>query len=370
MKDFHGIIFAYNTFPELGELVKSRTAASLPFCGRYRLIDFPLSSMRNAGILDVGVIVQRDYQSLLDHIGSGKPWDMSRRDGGLRMLPPFGLPEYHKGNYNGTIEALNAVSTHINHITGKYLVLMMGNLYANIDLGEAMEQHIRSGAEITAICAENCQDGCSIRYLLDAEGRAEKMLMQPKDETQGLASLEAYIINRDTLTGMMERCREENRFLFHMDAISTYLKEGGRMNVYLHRGYCSIIRTVQSYYKANMDMLQAENRRDIFPAERPVRSKVREEVSSYYGENARSKNCLVADNCIIEGDIENCVIFSGARIGKGTKLRNCIIMRRSVVGEDCQMDFVIADKACVFSAETRLSGSESLPFLIPKNTVI
>ena len=117
MKDFHGIIFAYNTFPELRELVKSRTAASLPFCGRYRLIDFPLSSMRNAGILDVGVIVQRDYQSLLDHIGSGKPWDMSRRDNGLRMLPPFGLPEYHKGNYTGTMEALNAVSTYIKDIT-------------------------------------------------------------------------------------------------------------------------------------------------------------------------------------------------------------------------------------------------------------
>ena len=116
MKDFHGIIFAYNTFPELRELVKSRTAASLPFCGRYRLIDFPLSSMRNAGILDVGVIVQRDYQSLLDHIGSGKPWDMSRRDNGLRMLPPFGLPEYHKGNYTGTMEALNAVSTYIKDI--------------------------------------------------------------------------------------------------------------------------------------------------------------------------------------------------------------------------------------------------------------
>ena len=154
MKDFHGIIFAYNTFPELRELVKSRTAASLPFCGRYRLIDFPLSSMRNAGILDVGVIVQRDYQSLLDHIGSGKPWDMSRRDNGLRMLPPFGLPEYHKGNYTGTMEALNAVSTYIKDIKSKYVVLMLGNLYANIDLTVPMKQHKRSGAEITAICAD------------------------------------------------------------------------------------------------------------------------------------------------------------------------------------------------------------------------
>lgn len=108
MSDFHGIIFAYGSVNELGELVKTRTAASLPFCGRYRLIDFALSSMMNAGIHDVGVIMQRDYQSLLDHIGSGKDWDMGRRIGGLRMLPPFGLPEYHRGDYTGTIEALNA----------------------------------------------------------------------------------------------------------------------------------------------------------------------------------------------------------------------------------------------------------------------
>ena len=119
MSDFHGIIFAYGSVNELGELVKTRTAASLPFCGRYRLIDFALSSMMNAGIHDVGVIMQRDYQSLLDHIGSGKDWDMGRRIGGLRMLPPFGLPEYHRGDYTGTIEALNAVSTYVRELRAK-----------------------------------------------------------------------------------------------------------------------------------------------------------------------------------------------------------------------------------------------------------
>ena len=133
MRNYHGIIFAYQTTPELRELVSARSAASLPFCGRYRLIDFPLSSMRNAGILDCGVIMQRNYQSLLDHIGSGKAWDMSRRSGGLRMLPPFGLPEYHTGNYIGTIEALNAVSTYVRDIPQKHVVLMLGSMVANIN---------------------------------------------------------------------------------------------------------------------------------------------------------------------------------------------------------------------------------------------
>ena len=128
MKDFHGLIFAYYTDPNLRELVSVRTAASLPFCGRYRLIDFSLSAMRNAGIVDVGVIMQRDYQSLLDHVGSGKPWDLDRKSGGLRILPPFGLPEYHKGNYAGTMEALNAVGEYIRDIPQKYVVLMLGDL--------------------------------------------------------------------------------------------------------------------------------------------------------------------------------------------------------------------------------------------------
>ena len=137
MSDFHGIIFAYGAVPALGELVRRRTASSLPFCGRYRLIDFALSSLMNAGIHDVGVIMRRDYQSLLDHLASGKDWDMGRRIGGLRMLPPFGLPEYHRGDYTGTIEALNAVSTYIHDINAKYIIMMHGNTAANIDLRAA-----------------------------------------------------------------------------------------------------------------------------------------------------------------------------------------------------------------------------------------
>jgi glucose-1-phosphate adenylyltransferase len=114
-----GLISANYMSKMFGELLDNRSLASLPYGGRYRLIDFPLSSMRNAGILNVGVIMQRDYQSLLDHLGSGKTWDMSRRVGGLRMLPPFGLPEYHTGNYSGTMEALNAVYTYIEDIKEK-----------------------------------------------------------------------------------------------------------------------------------------------------------------------------------------------------------------------------------------------------------
>ncbi len=370
MRDYHGIIFAYTTAPELRELVSARTAASLPFCGRYRLIDFALSSLRNAGILDVGVIMQRDYQSLLDHMGSGKAWDMSRKAGGLRMLPPFGLPEYHTGNYVGTIEALNSVKNYIKDIPQKNVVLMLGHLCANIDLDAAIAQHQRSGTEITAICTDHTPAGLHHRYQLRADGLVERVRFDRQGEGSGLAALECYIVRKDVLLELMDKCRENNLYSFHRDAVHMFLAQGGKMDVYIHPGYACAIKDVNTYYQASMDMLDSRCRGEMFPAARPVRTKVHEEVSSYYGERAISRRSLVADNCIIEGDIEDCIVFSGARISQGAKLRRCIVMRGCTVGEGAELSCVIADKYASFSPGTVLTGSPRLPIVVPKNESI
>ena len=370
MRNYHGIIFAYQTAPELRELVSARSAASLPFCGRYRLIDFPLSSLRNANILDVGVIMQRNYQSLLDHIGSGKAWDMSRKSGGLRMLPPFGLPEYHTGNYVGTIEALNAVKTYISDIDQDNVVLMLGNLVANIDLDDAIRRFEQSEADMMAICSDHTPMGSHHRYIVNADGFVQQILLDRRGDGEGLASLEAYIIKKELLLQMMDRCRAMNLYAFHNDAVRLFLSAGGRMAVYVHKGYADAIRTVDEYYTANRDMLDPVKRREVFPASRPVRTKTHEDVSTYYGESAVARNCLVADNCVIEGELENCIVFSGARVGKGAKIKDCILMRGCTVGEDAKLSFVIADKATSFSDGCVLTGSPKLPTVVPKNTRI
>lgn len=370
MYDLHGIIFAYSASPELGELVRRRTAASIPFCGRYRLIDFALSSMMNAGIRDVGVIMQRDYQSLLDHIGSGKAWDMSRKSGGLRMLPPFGLPDYHRGNYSGTMEAINAVSAYIKHIPQQHIVMMLGNLCANIDLDAAIAKYFASGVDMMAICADHDPDGLHHRYLVGEDGIVTRVLFDRFGGGEGIPSLEGFIVRRDTLLALMDKCRAREMHRFHKDAVALYLNEGGRMGTYIHQGYASAIRTVQEYYNANMDMLDPEKRSQIFPESRPVRTRNMEGVSTYYGEDAVSVNSLVADNCIIEGSIENCIVFSGARIGKGAKLKNCIIMRGCTVGEGTELSCVISDKLAVFGAGVTLTGSPRLPIVVPKGGTI
>lgn len=370
MKGFHGIIFAYSTSPDLGMLVNARTAASLPFCGRYRLIDFALSSMRNADILDVGVIMQRDYQSLLDHIGSGKAWDMSRKRGGLRMLPPFGLPDYHRGNYTGTIEAINAVAAYIKDIPQSHVVLMQGNLAANIDLNAAIDKYLDAGADMMAICADHTPEGMHHRYVVDGEGCVRQVLFDRLGHGEGIPSLEGFIVKKDTLVELMDKCKARNLYRFHKDAVALYLDEGGRMSTYVHPGYAAAIRTVQAYYKASMDMLDAANRAQLFPADRPVRTKNSEGVSTYYGEDAVSKNSLVADNCIIEGCIENCIIFSGARIRPGAVLKNCIIMRGCEIGEGTELKYVISDKVSSFAPGIALAGSPRLPIVVPKGSII
>lgn len=367
MSTFHGIIFAYSAEPELRELSRERTAASMPFCGRFRIIDFALSALSNSGVRDVGVIMQRDYQSLLDHMGSGKAWDLSRKNGGLRMLPPFGLPDYHKGNYGGTIEALNAVSTYVRNIQQENVVLLLGNIVANIDLSEVMSRHLQSGAEITAICSDSPVEGSRFKYQCSDNGRICSMRF---GGSEGVDSLECYIIKKSALIKMMDTCRELGEYRFHRDAISRFLAQGGEMELYIHPGYAKIIRTVDSYYSANMDMLDGDKRRLIFPVDRPVRTRAREEVSTYYGEHAYSRNSLIADNCIIEGTVENSIIFSDVHIGKGAVIRNSIIMRSCEVGQWTELCNVISDKRCSFSDGINLTGSPNLPIVVPKNSKI
>ena len=366
MSGYQGVIFAYKSYPELRELVNRRTAASLPILGRYRLIDFSLSSLRNAGIVDVGVIMQRDYQSLLDHVGSGKYWDMSKREGGLRLLPPFGLPSYHQGDYNGTIEALNAVSSYIKDSSKDYVVLMLGNLCANINLKDVCRMHEHSDAEITAICANYTPDVIHHRYVVGDDGYVMRVLFDREGGGEGIPSLECYVINKDTLLKMMDRCRAEDKHRFHQDAISMFLREGGRMQTYIHRTYARIIKDVEGYYAVNMDMLSPDNRAALFPANRPVRTKNAEGVSTFYAPGSSAKNCLVADNCQIEGCIENSILFPGVKVEKDAIVRNCIVMKDTCIGAGCELNYVITDKNVTLSPSLMLTGSPKLPVVVPK----
>ena len=368
MYDCHGIIFAYKAYSDMGALCAERTVSSVPFGAKYRVIDFALSSLRNAGIFDVGVIMQRNFQSLLDHIGSGKVWDMSRKSGGLRILPPFSMPRDHDGVYTGTVEALNAVYSYVEDIKQDTVVLMQGNMVANVDLADIVASHKESGCPITAVCAEAVSGDTRYYYVKGEDGCAEKIYLDKNKNPDALHSLELYVINKDVLMTMLDSCRNENKYRFHSDAIMGLLAAGGKMNVYVHKGYAAVIDSVETFYKASSELLLKETRESLFPEDRPIRTFSHEEVSTFYGEEAVCSTSAVADNCIIEGKIKNCIVHSGVVIGKGAEVTNCVLMRGTVVGENAVLKNIIADKSCVFPDNTTLIGSNKLPMVCPKNS--
>ena len=353
MSEVHGIVYAYRSSARLGDLTRWRTNASLPFCGRYRLIDFALSSLSNAGVHSVGVIMQRDYQSLLDHLGSGKAWDLSRRSGGLHLLPPFGANT--RGDYAGTAEALNAVISYVRAIPEQEIVLMPADVVCNLDLAAAIAQHEAGGCGITAICRDGDVTGEHHRFLTDAHGRVTKLITSAAPDA-GLTSMEVYIVDK------------ENRACFHRDALFSYLARGGTMDVFLHRGYAVRVDTVADYFSASMDMLSPAARASLFPAERPVRTKERADVSTYYGEHAHVENCLVADGCFIEGTVTDCILFPGVRVARGAQLSRCIVMQDTHIAADAILRNVIADKNVRIGPAVTLTGCEALPIVIPKGS--
>ena len=367
--DFHGIIYTLNSDPKLRELVAHRSSASIPFGGRYRLIDFPLSAMVNAGIRDVGVIMERDYQSLLDHLSSGKDWGLARRGGGLRLLPPFGLREAHSGSFSGCMEALQSVRSYVENIPHENIVLSPGDVVGNVDLEAAMEQHSRLGAAITAVCVDRNPPFPHHRLLTDGNWGTELSFTEGGLKS-GVASTEIYLMKKELLLSFMDYCSNGNRLHFHRHALSHYLDEGGRVGVYLQDGYFRRIYSAQAYFEVSMDMLKPEIMTQFFPEERPIRTKERAEVSTYYADHARVKNCLVADGCYVEGELENCVLFRGVRIGPGVRLRNCVVLQDAVVRDNADLRYVIVDKNAEIRPNCFLVGSERLPIIVPKGETV
>lgn len=366
----HGILYTLRSDPALKDLVANRNSASIPFCSRYRLIDFALSSMVNAGVRDVGVIMERDYQSLLDHLSGGKDWGLSRRRGGLRLLPPFGLPEAHSGHFGGCMEALRSVRSYIEDIPQEDVILSAGDMAANIDLAAAAEQHRKMGAEITAVCAPMAPAYAHHRFVPGEDGFAKELVFSSGGPGRGLASAEMYIMKKSVLLSLMDYCSDGDRVHFHRDGMAHYLRTGGKVAIYVHEGYIRRIASVLDYYEASMDMLEDGVMEELFPMERPIHTKERAEVSTYYGDGAVVRNSLVADGCFIEGEVEDCILFRNVRIEKGVKLKNCVIMQDAVIRRDARLKCVIADKDSEVSQGCFLSGIPGLPIVVPKGASI
>ncbi|MDR0380483.1 MAG: glucose-1-phosphate adenylyltransferase subunit GlgD [Oscillospiraceae bacterium] len=373
MNDMHGLIFAYAGGPHIKELTEHRTVSSLPFGGRYRAIDFMLSNMVNADIVNVGVIMRENYQSLLDHLGSGKDWDLARKRGGLKLLPPFGYNvtrvQHEGGAFLGNMAALAGVNSYLSRIREKYVVMADGDLVANLPLEDALRVHIDSGADITLICSPRTVGSpeYAVNVALGEKNRVSDISIGRK-EPEMFESLNVSILSSSLLDSLVGYCSAHNAYDFERDVLQ-------RMRdldvvAYLFDGYVARLHSTSMFFRCNMDLLRAEVRESIFRKERPIKTKGRDQAPTYYGPGASVRNCVVADGCYIEGEAENSVIFRGVRISEGVRVHNSILMQNTKVSQGAVLGYAITDKEVVINRGRMLLGHETYPIAIAKGSVV
>ena len=372
MNGLHGIVFSYDRQPDLRELAEQRMPASVPFGGSYRAIDFTLSNFYNAGMTDVGVVLHGNYQSLLDHLGNGKIWDMSRKYGGLRLLPPFADNRtYSAAPFRGKMEALAGVRAYLEEeIRQEYVVLSEGDLIINYPLDEVFAAHLESGADITAVCTPECgqKQAGGISFRLDPDNRITKTYSDAAVEG-GYRSLEIYILSRDLLLRLTDECAAQEEYCFGKDVL---IGKSSRLRLYgyVWRGYSAHLRSVKEYYDRSMDLLRPEIRKELFDPRRPILAKVDDGAASYLAPGSSVRRSIVADGCTIEGSVEDSIIFPGARVERGASVRGSILFKDVVVEENAELSCVIADKNVRVSAGHRFVGQEKYPVVVSRDNTV
>ena len=373
-----GLIFSNIHDAALPELTARRTLGSLPFGCRYRLIDFPLSNMVNSGITKVGVIAHNNYQSLMDHIGTGKDWDLARRSGGIKILPPFITAFDHTGGgalYATRLEALLGVTNFISRCTEDTIVLSDCDVICNIDLSDVLEAHDRADADLTLVTrrpvAEDLENhGRLYTILSDGEGRVQDVAAYSVDTRKGNVSTNIMVFKRTFLLSLLHEADSRNYRNFYRDLVTLAVKRN-RVCEYLYEGYYLQITSLESYFASSMALLSSHAREELFGVKyRPIYTKVRNSAPTIYTNNARVKSSYIADGCVIDGTVENSIIFRGVKIGKGTVVRNSILLQDTFTGENVTLNCVITDKNAVIKDGRLLSGHTTMPFFVGKGMTV
>lgn len=372
-----GIIFSNLHDKNIPELTRQRTMASVPFGCRYRLVDFALSNMVNSGIKNVSVITHYNYHSLMEHIGSGKDWDLARRSGGIRVLPPF-ITAYANGSnvlYNSRLEALKSINHSINQMTEDYVVLSDCDAICNIDINNMLRAHIDANSDITIATksVKLTRDAAQKSIILesDIDGNITDVIINPKNfEGQADINLNIWIINRRYLNGIVLDSIAHGYTSFSHDILARNIGKR-KFRVYRYDGYFAAITSLEEYFRRNMEILKTDVRNQIFGiAERPILTKVRNSAPTRYGDNAKISNSLIADGCMVEGIVENSVLFRGVKVKKGAIVKNSVLFQDNYIGENASLNCVISDKNAIIRDSTVLSGHKSRPYYIEKGKML
>lgn len=366
-----GLVFANMHDTTLGDMTKNRTMGSVMFGGRYRLIDFPLSNIVNSGISEVGVITKSNYQSLLDHLGSAREWDLARKKGGLYILPPFGNVE--STLYRGRIEALYGAMSFIKHSRAKYVILSDCDVVTNIDYKPIVAAHIESGADITAVAHTGVYSSDDIKtstvFNVDADKNVTSVLINPDISGTCTTSLNVFVMSMDFLIETVNDAMARGNVSFERNILQEKCREL-KIKIYEYDNYFSKLNSPESYFKSNMALLEPENARKLFVPKRSIYTKVSDNAPVKYDLDSKVSNSLIADGCIIEGEVENSVLFRGVKVGKGAKVKNCILMQGTVVGDNAELNYLITDKNVSICENHILTSSPQYPMYVGKGASV
>ena len=347
-----GIIYS-NMYDEcLSEITALRTMGSVPFAGRYRLIDFALSNMVNSGIEKVGVITKSNYQSLMDHLGTGKPWDLSRKTEGMFILPPFSSGFIGRSNED-------------------YILFSDCNSVLNIDVDELMDFHTDNNADISIVYKHGVQPQLdnTMTLRLGDDGRVEQIAVSPNALGEVDYSLNMILMKRSLLQRLVREALSMNQESFERDILQRNT-EKLRIFGFEAKGFARTIDSMVSYFRISMELLNPDNCAELFNADRPVYTKVRDDMPAIYGLGSTVKNSLIANGCIIDGEVENSILFRGVRVEKGAVVRNSILMQGSFVASGASLNYTITDKSVAITPNKTLSGAENYPVFVGKGIVI
>ncbi|MBP3428340.1 MAG: glucose-1-phosphate adenylyltransferase subunit GlgD [Clostridia bacterium] len=376
MKDVMGLIYTGENDIHLGELTSLRAVAALPIAGRYRVIDFQLSSMVHSGIKRVGVITQKNYQSLMDHLGSGREWDLHGKVG-LQILPPF-LTRDGQGMYDGLLDSLKSNLNFLRLSSEEYIVLTNSHSIYNMDYTDAVKQHIETDADITvmymqpseAFDGEGFEGEADAHFTVGEDKVITAMEVGPSHPTCHCPSLKIYVARRERLLQLVEQSAANGYHHFGRDLIQRSVNNHSlKICGYEYKGYCCQMDSIQAYFNFNMSMNDPKVRAALFPAERPVYTKVRDDLPARYM-GGQCSNSLIANGCIIEGTVINSVLFRGVKVAKGAVVKNSIVMQDAQIQEGAEIDHCILDKQSVIRRNGRLIAPAAYPIVIAKKVVI
>lgn len=371
-----GIIFPNSYDSLVPELVTERLMASIPFASRYRMCDFMISSMVHCGIDNISILVRKNYHSLMDHLGSGREWDLTRKNGGLNIVPPYAQKQVKM--YEGRIEALESIRGYLKKQNEKYVIMTDSNVAVNFDFNDLLHAHMASGADATVVYRKQEIPDSLIRkstetvdmyYALGINGdHVSKIYVNPTEKGKMNFCLNIYVMERERLIHMIDDAYVHGYTNFVRDILERQI-EHLDVRGYCYDGYVAQIHDMKSYFEENMKLLQEENLNALFSGNQ-IYTKIRDDNPTRYINGSKAKNIMVADGCVIEGEVENSVLFRGVRIGKGAKVKNCVLMQDTVVEDNASVEYVITDKDVTITEGKSLTGNDSFQVFVAKGQTV